>query len=150
MLFSNGHVFGMWAISEWGQVAHASAPPHPVGSLNIFLRSSGVSAFWWTIVLRGACHIPNDRVDKSPDISGATLNQAMHRTMSSPIEEKTVIELAENVESGKPVADHVLVNADGEVQQLPVPSKDPNDPLNYTKWEKIGIIVSCCWFCESI
>ncbi|KAL3445032.1 major facilitator superfamily domain-containing protein [Aspergillus insuetus] len=70
----------------------------------------------------------------------------MHDTMSSPIEEKTVIELAENVESGKPSTDHVLVNADGEVQQLPVPSKDPNDPLNYTKWEKIGIIVSCCWF----
>ncbi|KAL4864925.1 hypothetical protein BDV12DRAFT_158274 [Aspergillus spectabilis] len=66
--------------------------------------------------------------------------------MSTPIEEKAVIELAENVESGKPLGQHVLVDDNGQVQRLPVPSKDPNDPLNYTKWEKIGIIVSCCWF----
>ncbi|KAL4931836.1 major facilitator superfamily domain-containing protein [Aspergillus undulatus] len=68
--------------------------------------------------------------------------------MSQPIEEKAVIELAENVEAGKPSIDHghVLVDSDGRVQRLPVPSKDPNDPLNFTQWEKIGIIVSCCWF----
>ncbi|KAL4981887.1 major facilitator superfamily domain-containing protein [Aspergillus falconensis] len=64
------------------------------------------------------------------------------------MEEKGTIELSENVEDGKPDVElgHVLVDGDGQVQRLPVPSKDPNDPLNYTKWEKVGIIVSCCWF----
>ncbi|KAL4912254.1 major facilitator superfamily domain-containing protein [Aspergillus aurantiobrunneus] len=68
--------------------------------------------------------------------------------MSEPLEDKGVVELTENVESGKPSIDHghVLVDGDGQIQRLPVPSKDPNDPLNYTIWEKIGIIVSCCWF----
>ncbi|KAL4768216.1 major facilitator superfamily domain-containing protein [Aspergillus nidulans var. acristatus] len=64
------------------------------------------------------------------------------------MEEKGTIELAENVEDGKPDVElgQVLVDGDGQVQRLPVPSKDPNDPLNYTRWEKVGIIVSCCWF----
>ncbi|KAL4797786.1 major facilitator superfamily domain-containing protein [Aspergillus venezuelensis] len=68
--------------------------------------------------------------------------------MSGPLEEKVVIELAENVEAAKPTIEHghVLVDSDGHVQRLPIPSKDPNDPLNFTKWEKMGIIVSCCWF----
>ncbi|KAL4892216.1 major facilitator superfamily domain-containing protein [Aspergillus ambiguus] len=44
------------------------------------------------------------------------------------------------------VSDHVLINEKGEVQQLPIPSRDPNDPLNFSFWEKAGIIVSCCWF----
>jgi hypothetical protein len=67
------------------------------------------------------------------------------------MEEKGTIELAENVEDGKPDVElgQVLVDGDGQVQRLPVPSKDPNDPLNYTRWEKVGIIVSCCWFCKS-
>ncbi|KAL5332308.1 major facilitator superfamily domain-containing protein [Aspergillus crustosus] len=67
--------------------------------------------------------------------------------MSTSIDDKVAIELAEDLETGKQPAQHanILVNENGEVQRLPVPSKDPNDPLNYTKWEKIGIIVSCCW-----
>ncbi|KAL5041178.1 hypothetical protein BDW71DRAFT_201576 [Aspergillus fruticulosus] len=50
------------------------------------------------------------------------------------MEEKGTIELSENVEDGKPDVElgHVLVDGDGQVQRLPVPSKDPNDPLNYT------------------
>ena len=63
--------------------------------------------------------------------------------------DKPIIEFTENVEGQhhKP-ADHILVDADGLVQRLPVPSKDPNDPLNYSWKEKASIIVSCCWFCE--
>lgn len=63
--------------------------------------------------------------------------------------DKPRIEFTENVEHQhqKP-ADHILVDADGLVQRLPVPSKDPNDPLNYSWMEKASIIVSCCWFCE--
>lgn len=41
----------------------------------------------------------------------------------------------------------VLVGENGEVQRLPVPSEDPNDPLNFSTWEKFGVIFSCCWFC---
>lgn len=64
--------------------------------------------------------------------------------------DKPIIEFTENVEGQhqKP-ADHILVDADGLVQRLPVPSEDPNDPLNYSWKEKASIIVSCCWFCES-
>ncbi|KAJ6018288.1 hypothetical protein N7451_001667 [Penicillium sp. IBT 35674x] len=40
----------------------------------------------------------------------------------------------------------ILVDAAGSIQRLPVPSNDVNDPLNFTVWEKAGVIVSCCWF----
>jgi hypothetical protein len=46
------------------------------------------------------------------------------------------------------VGNALLVTADGEVRKLPVPSNDPNDPLNFTKLEKLGISVACCWFCK--
>lgn len=42
--------------------------------------------------------------------------------------------------------DALLITADGKLQKLPIPSADPNDPLNFSLWEKTGIIVSCCWF----
>lgn len=69
--------------------------------------------------------------------------------MSGIKDQKPIVEFTENVENQhqKPV-DHILVDADGLVQRLPVPSKDPNDPLNYSLKEKASIIVSCCWFCE--
>lgn len=46
-------------------------------------------------------------------------------------------------------ADQVLVDEAGRIKRLPVPSDDPNDPLNFALWEKTGIVVCCCWFCES-
>ncbi|KAL4804544.1 MFS general substrate transporter [Aspergillus unguis] len=39
-----------------------------------------------------------------------------------------------------------MIDSSGQIRQLPIPSKDPNDPLNFSSWEKLGIIVSCCWF----
>lgn len=47
--------------------------------------------------------------------------------------------------------DHVrgnafLVHEDGQVRKIPVPSSDPNDPLNLRRWEKYGVIFCCCWF----
>jgi hypothetical protein len=47
------------------------------------------------------------------------------------------------------VVNALLVTAEGEVRKLPVPSNDPNDPLNLRRWEKACIIVACCWFCKS-
>ena len=47
----------------------------------------------------------------------------------------------------KATGNALLVSRDGEVRRLPIPSSNPNDPLNFTKWEKFGVILSCCWFC---
>ncbi|KAJ5730844.1 uncharacterized protein N7483_005352 [Penicillium malachiteum] len=62
------------------------------------------------------------------------------------IDQKPRIEFVEDVEPPELGKDQVLVDAAGEIQWLPVPSDDPNDPLNFTVWEKTGVIVSCCWF----
>ncbi|EUC43019.1 hypothetical protein COCMIDRAFT_7490 [Bipolaris oryzae ATCC 44560] len=39
-----------------------------------------------------------------------------------------------------------LVREDGQIRKIPVPSSNPNDPLNFSRWEKYGIIFCCCWF----
>jgi hypothetical protein len=39
-----------------------------------------------------------------------------------------------------------LINTIGEIRRIPIPSSDPNDPLNYSKWRKLGILICCCWF----
>lgn len=44
--------------------------------------------------------------------------------------------------------DTVLVDKEGHVRKLPVPSSSPNDPLDFSYWKKAGVIVSCCWFGE--
>lgn len=61
--------------------------------------------------------------------------------------EKVHVDFVENVEKPEP-ADPVLVDETGRIQRLPVPSDDPNDPLNFAVWEKTAIIVCCCWFCK--
>lgn len=67
------------------------------------------------------------------------------------MEQKPKIEFVEDVEPQEVGnGDVLLVDAAGEIQRLPVPSNDPNDPLNFTAWEKTGVIVSCCWFCKGI
>ncbi|GKT58082.1 hypothetical protein ColTof4_12010 [Colletotrichum tofieldiae] len=40
----------------------------------------------------------------------------------------------------------LLINRDGEIRKIPVPSSDPNDPLRFRRWEKYGIVFCCCWF----
>jgi hypothetical protein len=47
--------------------------------------------------------------------------------------------------------DHVegnalLVDKRGAIRKIPVPSSDPNDPLNFRPWEKYGVVVCCIWF----
>lgn len=44
--------------------------------------------------------------------------------------------------------DVVLMNSMGEVRHVPIPSSDPNDPLNFSKYRKLGVLVCCCWFCK--
>jgi len=43
-------------------------------------------------------------------------------------------------------ADVNLLDEDGNVRRIPVPSADPNDPLNMSKWRKMGVVVTCCWY----
>ncbi|KAJ6104018.1 hypothetical protein N7523_010338 [Penicillium sp. IBT 18751x] len=62
------------------------------------------------------------------------------------IDQKVQIDFVEDVEPDDKKQGDILVDAAGSVQRLPVPSDDPNDPLNFTLWEKSGVIVSCCWF----
>lgn len=64
------------------------------------------------------------------------------------IDQKAKIEFLEDVTPQDVGKDDLLVDDAGAIQRLPVPSDDPNDPLNFTVWEKTGVIVSCCWFCE--
>ncbi|KAH7033539.1 major facilitator superfamily domain-containing protein [Microdochium trichocladiopsis] len=40
----------------------------------------------------------------------------------------------------------LLFNKDGEIRKIPVPTDDPNDPLNFRKWEKYAIVFVSCWF----
>jgi hypothetical protein len=43
----------------------------------------------------------------------------------------------------------VLVDGDtNELHLIPVPSSDPNDPLNWSNLRKAGVVVICCWFCQ--
>ena len=61
---------------------------------------------------------------------------------------KPHVEFLEEVGT-KETKQDVLIDNRGAVQRLPVPSDDPNDPLNFKRWEKFGIVFSCCWFCKS-
>ncbi|KAI7683978.1 MFS general substrate transporter [Hortaea werneckii] len=40
----------------------------------------------------------------------------------------------------------LLVNKQGGIRKLPVPSGSPNDPLNWSWKAKWAVIVCCCWF----
>ncbi|CZT17841.1 related to HOL1 protein [Ramularia collo-cygni] len=39
-----------------------------------------------------------------------------------------------------------LLDDQGDVRRIPIPSSDPNDPLNMHKWRKLGVLISCCWY----
>lgn len=74
-----------------------------------------------------------------------------------PTTDKAVAMNVEDVEDAKrgyaETPSHVegnafLIGPDGTVRKLPVPSSDPNDPLNFSGRRKFGIVVACCWFCK--
>jgi len=52
----------------------------------------------------------------------------------------------EKIDNQTITGDVQLINADGEIRRIPIPSSDPNDPLNFSKWRKLGILICCCWF----
>lgn len=54
----------------------------------------------------------------------------------------------EGAEGAHSVGDALLMTSQGAIRRLPIPSNDPNDPLNFSKWEKSLVILACCWFCK--
>lgn len=54
--------------------------------------------------------------------------------------------IGEKYPEGPESGDVTLVDAEGNVRRIPVPSSDPNDPLNMSKWRKCGILITCCWY----
>lgn len=75
---------------------------------------------------------------------------------TKPEDAKADITTVEDIEVGKdtPGGKHVNGNAflvnrsTGEIRLIPVPTENPNDPLNYSLWQKSGLVVVCCWFCK--
>ncbi|EWZ99605.1 hypothetical protein NW765_005585 [Fusarium oxysporum] len=51
-----------------------------------------------------------------------------------------------NAPSGHAEGNALLVDAHGHIRRLPVPSNNPNDPLNWKPWQKWAVIGTCCWF----
>jgi hypothetical protein len=70
--------------------------------------------------------------------------------MASFEEKEATIERHEVFEGKKlealETANVSLLDEDGNIRHIPVPSTDPNDPLNFSKWRKLGIIITCCWY----
>lgn len=73
----------------------------------------------------------------------------------SDLKPTTSIDQVEDVKSGsiEPASKHqhaegnaLLLREDGQIRKLPVPSSDPNDPLNFPPWMKYSVIFCCCWF----
>lgn len=67
--------------------------------------------------------------------------------------DSNVDEVEKATDLSKSTGDHavgnaLLVGGDGHIRRIPVPSSDPNDPLNFLPWQKYGVIVCCCWFCK--
>ena len=97
------------------------------------------------------------RNGQPPAIDNIAVSQGHPDANTIMSDSKTAVILQEEVSkdveaSSIPDTSHVagdalLVTADGQVRKLPIPSNDPNDPLNFTKWEKLAIVVACCWFC---
>lgn len=40
----------------------------------------------------------------------------------------------------------LILDKEGGIRRVPVPSNDPNDPLNFSTWERYSVIFCCCWF----
>jgi hypothetical protein len=70
--------------------------------------------------------------------------------MTSVEDKEATIQRHEVLESKKleaPATANVnLLDEDGNIRRIPVPSADPNDPLNMGRWRKLGVIVTCCWY----
>ena len=77
-------------------------------------------------------HNPAQIMDDKLDANVDEIEKATHLSKSS---------------GGHAVGNALLVGGNGIVRRIPVPSSDPNDPLNFFPWQKYGVIVCCCWFC---
>lgn len=57
------------------------------------------------------------------------------------------VEYADEKQTQTQVASgEVLLVSEEQIRFLPIPTSNPNDPLIFTKWRKLGITITCCWF----
>jgi hypothetical protein len=75
-----------------------------------------------------------------------TTANAVEPTKSEHEKGETIIAENEVDEADHVNGDAALVSNNGTIRRLPIPASDPNDPLNFPKWMKIGLIISSCWF----
>ncbi|KAK8049680.1 hypothetical protein PG994_011410 [Apiospora phragmitis] len=59
---------------------------------------------------------------------------------------KEVTRTAESSSQQHVEGNALLVDKQGRIRRLPIPSNSPNDPLNWKAWEKSAVIFCCCWF----
>ena len=88
-----------------------------------------------------AIAIPQGHSDANITMSDSKTTVILQEEVSKDVEASSL------PDTSHVAGDALLVTADGQVRKLPIPSNDPNDPLNFTKWEKLAIVVACCWFC---
>jgi hypothetical protein len=62
--------------------------------------------------------------------------------MADAVNEKNLAQRIEQVED----VERKSHQPAGNTRRIPIPTGDPNDPLNFGKVQKLGILVSCCWF----
>jgi len=77
---------------------------------------------------------------------GTTTTNTVEHTKSEHEKGETILAENEVDEADHINGDAALVSNDGAIRRLPIPASDPNDPLNFPKWMKIGLIISSCWF----
>ncbi|KAF4549102.1 Hypothetical protein D9617_23g005170 [Elsinoe fawcettii] len=65
--------------------------------------------------------------------------------IAADIEQLEVLDKAQ-VQANGSSGDVQLIGEDGAIRRIPIPSSNPNDPLSFFKWKKLGILIACCWF----
>ncbi|KAG8628572.1 hypothetical protein KVT40_004445 [Elsinoe batatas] len=65
--------------------------------------------------------------------------------VAADIEQLEVLDKAKAQANGGS-GDVQLIGEDGSIRRIPIPSSNPNDPLSFSKWRKLGILFACCWF----
>ncbi|CAK7207968.1 hypothetical protein SEUCBS139899_010802 [Sporothrix eucalyptigena] len=66
------------------------------------------------------------------------------------ISKNSVAAAAEELEAVQPVSKHdndvALLDANNNIRKIPIPTSNPNDPLNWSMTKKVLVMVTCCWF----
>jgi hypothetical protein len=80
-----------------------------------------------------------------------TMVAVHNQSVTETAEEKkgNAFDEVENIQNnlqsnGHAVGNALLVGNDGHLRKVPVPSDNPNAPLNFLPWQKYRVILVCC------